>query len=151
MIILLQMHFLDCPQMKNQFMQKNWLAIHMPSVMMMKHMVSLLPFTGSTWTLGIHNSSFILPASLDSACTTLKITADTEFLNSVKNGYKNDMWCKLLPSANHSFLNLKFCDGLWYIGDCLIIPHTANLCETLFALAHDVLRHSGFVKTYGSL
>ena len=138
MIILLQMHFLDCPQMKNQFTQKNWLAIHMPSVMMMKHMVSLLPFTGSTWTLG-------------SACTTLKITADTEFLISVKNGYKNDMWCKLLPSANHSFLNLKFCDGLWYIGDCLIIPHTANLCETLFALAHDVLRHSGFDKTYGSL
>ena len=61
------------------------------------------------------------------------------------------MWCKSLPSANHSLSNLTFRDGLWYIGDCLIIPRTGNLCETLFSLAHDVLRHFGFDKTYGSL
>jgi hypothetical protein len=42
-------------------------------------------------------------------------------------------------------------DGLWYIGNHLVIPHTGNLREMLFRLAHDVLGHFGFDKTYGSL
>jgi len=92
-----------------------------------------------------------LPVSLDNACATLKITADKTFLNSVKDGYQDDMWCKSLPSANHSLSNLTFRDSLWYIRDRLISPHTGNLRETLFALAHDVLGHFGFDKTYGSL
>ena len=108
-----------------------------------------LPRVCGPWESATSPSS--LPSSLDKACTTLKITADKEFLNSVKNGYKDDMWCKSLPSTNHSLSNLKFCDGLWYIGDRMIIPWTSNFCETLFALAHDVLRHFGFNKMYGSL
>ena len=39
----------------------------------------------------------------------------------------------------------------WYVGDRLIIPRTGSLHETLFQLAHDVLGHFGFDKTYGSL
>ena len=47
--------------------------------------------------------------------------------------------------------NLQLWDKLWYIGECLIIPHTGNLQETLFTLVHDTLGHFGFHKTYGSL
>ncbi|EDR02339.1 reverse transcriptase-RNase H-integrase [Laccaria bicolor S238N-H82] len=82
---------------------------------------------------------------------TLKITADKDFLESVKSGYAEDAWCKTLPSAALSFSNLVLRDGLWYIGERLIIPRTGNLRELLFALAHDTLGHFGFHKTYGSL
>lgn len=34
------------------------------------------------------------------------------------------------------------------MGNHLIIPHTGDLQETLFRLAHDVLGHFGFDKTY---
>jgi len=108
-----------------------------------------LPEACGPWESATALSSLLV--SLDNTCATLKITADKTFLNSVKDGYQDDMWCKSLPSANHSLSNLTFRDGLWYIGDHLIIPHTGNLHETLFALAHDVLGHFGFGKTYGSL
>jgi len=42
-------------------------------------------------------------------------------------------------------------DGLWYVGNHLVIPHTGDLREMLFRLAHDILGHFGFDKTYASL
>ena len=57
----------------------------------------------------------------------------------------------MLPSAALSLSNLVLHDGLWYIGDRVIIPWTGNIREMLFSLAHDVLGHFGFHKTYGSL
>jgi len=42
-------------------------------------------------------------------------------------------------------------DGLWYVGNRLVIPRTGDLREMLFQLAHDVLGHFGFDKTYASL
>jgi len=63
----------------------------------------------------------------------------------------DDKWCKTLPNATMSWPRLIFHDGLWYIGDCLIIPWTKDLRETLFTLVHNVLGHYGFDKTYGSL
>ena len=82
---------------------------------------------------------------------TLKIAADDSFLQEIIAGYTEDSWCKTLPSAALSLPTLQLHDNLWYIGDCLIIPHTGTLCETLFTLTHDTLGHFGFHKTYGSL
>lgn len=46
---------------------------------------------------------------------------------------------------------IQLINRLWYIGGRLIIPHVGDICETLFHLAHDMLGHFGFDKTYGSL
>lgn len=88
---------------------------------------------------------------LTSVNVTLKIASDDSFLQEIIAGYPEDSWCKTLPSAALSLPTLQLHDNLWYIGDCLIIPRTGTLCETLFTLAHDTLGHFGFHKTYGSL
>jgi len=82
---------------------------------------------------------------------TLKISADDSFLQEIIAGYTADPWCKTFPSAALSLLNLRLQDGLWYIGNQLIIPHVGNLRKTLFMLVHDTLGHFGFHKTHGSL
>jgi len=82
---------------------------------------------------------------------TLKITADKTFLDAVQMGYTEDEWCKTLPSVLLSLPALVFHNSLWYISDHLVIPCTGKLQETLFTLAHDILSHYGFDKTYGSL
>ena len=42
-------------------------------------------------------------------------------------------------------------NGLWYIGDRLLIPHTGNIQEELFCLAHDILAHFRADKLYVAL
>src|ERR1700733_7816150 len=42
-------------------------------------------------------------------------------------------------------------DGLWFIGDQLVVPSVTGLREALFRLAHNSLGHFGFEKSYGSL
>ena len=61
-----------------------------------------------------------------------------------------DTWCKHLPTATLNLPDLQLKEFLWYIGNRLIIPHTGNLHEILFQLAHDTLGHFGFNKTYGT-
>ena len=82
---------------------------------------------------------------------TLNISADHHLLQEIKAGYAEDAWCKKLPQATPSWPELQLENGLWYVGNCLIIPHTGTICELLFQLAHDSLGHFGFDKTYGSL
>ena len=89
--------------------------------------------------------------TLNSVNSILNISADTRLLQDIKSGYKEDTWCKRLPVATPSFLDLQLKDDLWYVGNRLIIPRTGNLRETLFQLAHNTLGHFGFDKTYGSL
>ena len=69
----------------------------------------------------------------------------------MKTLYAEDAWCKKLPQATPSWPELRLENGLWYVGNCLIIPRTGTICELLFQLAHDSLGHFGFDKTYGSL
>jgi len=88
---------------------------------------------------------------MSSVNTTLKISTDDSFLQEIIAGYTEDPWCKTLPSTALSLPTLQLHDNLWYIGDCLIIPCTSTLHETLFTLAHDALGHFSFYKTYGSL
>lgn len=83
--------------------------------------------------------------------TTLNISADKLLLQQIRDGYTVDPWCKKLPSAAASWPDLQLRDGLWYVGNRLIIPRTGSLRELLFQLAHDTLGNFGFDKTYGSL
>jgi len=107
-----------------------------------------LPTNYGPWeSVKVLSASMLL---LPTVNTTLKITADKTFLEAVKAGYADNEWCKTLPNATMSWPGLVLHDGLWYVGDCLIIPWTKNLCETLFTLAHNVLGHYGFDKMYGS-
>ena len=89
-----------------------------------------------------------IPSSINSV---LNISADKQLLLQIRNSYSEDPWCKKLPSVTQSWPQLRFDNDLWYVGDRLIIPRTGALRETLFQLAHDVLGHFGFDKTYGSL
>ena len=47
--------------------------------------------------------------------------------------------------------NILIKDGLWFLGDRLIIPADCGIREQLFRLAHDNLGHFGFCKTYDTL
>ena len=42
-------------------------------------------------------------------------------------------------------------DGLWFLGDRLIIPADCGMHEQIFRLAHDTLGHFGFHKTYENI
>ena len=45
----------------------------------------------------------------------------------------------------------KFVNGLWYIGDWLLIPCVGDICEKLFWLAHNSLGHFSADKSYAML
>ncbi len=66
---------------------------------------------------------------------------DTSQMSFVKKFVSGE---KILP-------NVREVNGLWYIGDRLLIPRTGNIHEQLFRLAHDSLGHFGADKAYGSL
>jgi hypothetical protein len=42
-------------------------------------------------------------------------------------------------------------ENFWFIDNCLVVPNSKNIQETLFRLAHNQLGHFGLPKTYGSL
>jgi hypothetical protein len=80
----------------------------------------------------------------------LTITADTDLLNEIRKGYRDDEYCKKLASCE-SFSSVKKVNGLWYIGGRLVVPHTGTIREDLFQLAHDTLGHFGAKKSYAAL
>jgi Integrase zinc binding domain len=108
-----------------------------------------------TWDLAETLSELDLQSHDDqlvNVCSTMSISADKTFLDEIKTSYQEDNWItKTLVEARPSLLGIKLVNGLWYVGDRLVIPHIGNVCETLFQLAHDVLGHFGFDKTYASL
>jgi len=67
------------------------------------------------------------PVALQTVNATLEITANKCLLEAIKAGYSDDAWCKTLSSASASLPALIFQDGLWYIGERLIIPRTGNI------------------------
>jgi hypothetical protein len=69
----------------------------------------------------------------------------------IKNGYKEDPFCKKLKDTKDGVKGLTFEDSLWFVGGRLVIPRVGDLRETLFRLSHDSLGHFGFEKSYGSL
>jgi hypothetical protein len=91
------------------------------------------------------------PLSSSMVASTLSITADAELVSSIQQNYVNNPWCKRLLDAEFFPHGIHESGGLLYTGNRLIVPQVANICELLFHLAHDVLGHFGFGKTYGSL
>lgn len=81
----------------------------------------------------------------------LSITTDPLMLQAVQEGYLADKFCKKLITSPTSIHSVATSNGLWYVGDCLLIPQTGNLQEELFRLAHDVLGHFGANKSYAAL
>ena len=85
-------------------------------------------------------------------CATFSITADKALLLQIKEGYKDDRWVQdTLVKAKGSVPGIQHANGLWYVGDRLIVPRAGNIREMLFRLAHNVLGHFGFDKTYAAL
>jgi hypothetical protein len=86
----------------------------------------------------------------DSVNVTLSISADESFLCDVKTGYLEDNFAKklivgtMIPGVHEE-------SGLWYVGDCLVIPRTGSCREDLFHLAHDSMGHFGADKAYANL
>jgi hypothetical protein len=91
------------------------------------------------------------PLSSSMVASTLSITADAELVSSIQQNYVNNPWCKRLLDAEFFPQGIHESGGLLYTGNRLIVPWVANIRELLFHLAHDVLGHFGFGKTYGSL
>ena len=98
-----------------------------------------------TWDLAKTLSELDLPSpdnQLVNICSMMSISANKMFLDEIKAGYQEDNWVtKTLVEARPSLPGIKLVNGLWYVGDCLVIPCIRNICKTLFCLAHDVLGH----------
>ena len=91
-------------------------------------------------------------ALMKEVCATFAITADKTLLDQIRAGYAVDSWiANQLMKAEQGMPGIQKRNGLWYVGNRLIIPRVGELRETLFRLAHDVLGHFGFDKTYASL
>jgi hypothetical protein len=87
----------------------------------------------------------------DISAPILTISADTKFLNDVKLGYTSDPFCLKMIGSKESFPNLRNINGLWYVGDHLLVSKVTDVRESLFRLAHDSLGHFGADKSYASL
>ena len=81
----------------------------------------------------------------------LSISSDSNLLNEIKEGYKNDPFITSLESASPgtSFISQK--EGFWFVGTRLVIPNIPHIREALFYLAHDTLGHFGTDKSYAAL
>jgi hypothetical protein len=79
----------------------------------------------------------------------LSMATDESVLNSIKSGYATDEYCVKVSKPNMP--GTKCVNGLWYIGDRLLIPRIGDIRENLFCLAHDALGHFGSDKSYATL
>jgi len=60
-------------------------------------------------------------------------------------------FAKKMMDPSFRMKGISSANGLWYIGDQLIIPHTNNIRKELFRLAHDNSGHFGADKSYVAL
>jgi hypothetical protein len=81
----------------------------------------------------------------------LQFAIDDNIITKLRDGYRTDPWCRKLITASRGMPDLIIKDGLWFLGDRLIIPADCGMREYIFRLAHDTLGHFGFHKTYGSI
>ena len=79
------------------------------------------------------------------------VSIDDSFIAGCRSRYQMDGWCKKLISASKGMPELTVKDGLWFIGECLIVPAHGGLCEEILHLAHDTLGHFVFYKSYESI
>ena len=58
---------------------------------------------------------------------TLSITTDPSILQEIQDGYAQDNFCKKLMDPSFGMKGVSSANGLWYIGDRLVIPQTGNI------------------------
>jgi len=80
-----------------------------------------------------------------------QIVIDDTLINDIRAAYEKDPWCKQLLNAARGMPELKIKDGLWFVGERLVVPAGCDGRERIFRLAHDTLGHFGFFKTYEAL
>jgi hypothetical protein len=90
------------------------------------------------------------PVPVGQKCRT-RVSVDDDMISRIRSGYKADPWCQKLISASRGMPEVRLKDGLWFIGDRLIVPASCGVREDIFILAHDTLGHFGFFKTYESI
>ena len=83
--------------------------------------------------------------------TMLTIAMDDSVLRKIQSGYQDDEFCKKLMDPSFAMKNVSMVNGLWYIGDRLVIPHVNSIREDLYRLAHDNSGHFGADKSYATL
>jgi hypothetical protein len=81
----------------------------------------------------------------------LSIASDERVLKTIKEGYKEDDFCRKLSEGKSKIPGIEESNGLWYVGGRLVIPRNGDIRENLFRLAHDCAGHFGADKTYGLL
>ncbi len=89
--------------------------------------------------------------SQKSVNAVLNIEIHKHILDDIKLGYSNNEFCKKFVSGQSILPNVKDINGLWYIGDQLLIPRFCDIHEHLFHLVHDSLGHAGLNKAYAAL
>jgi hypothetical protein len=104
-------------------------------------------FPGETMDMASDSSRCSKP----SVNAILSITTDPSVLHMIQDGYLNDDFCKKIIASPESTPGVSTANGLWYIGDRLLIPRTGIIRKELFRLAHDVSGHFGADKSYATL
>jgi hypothetical protein len=89
--------------------------------------------------------------NIDTIGATISITTDNELLDCICSGYGSDLWCQQIDSAKFPPYSMEKQDGLWYCDKHLLIPCMQKIHKLLFHLAHDILGHFRFEKSYGFL
>ena len=83
--------------------------------------------------------------------THTSLNIDDKLVNDILNGYSSDPWCQKLLSASKGMPELTVKDGLWFLGNRLIVPNGCGAREYIFQLTHDTLGHFGFFKSYENI
>ena len=63
---------------------------------------------------------------------TFSALPDAELLKAIKSGYDTDKWCKHLIVAAPGMQGVTKWDGLWFIGDHLVVPRVNSVHEYLY-------------------
>ena len=97
-----------------------------------------------------------IAALVDSPVNTTKsinttVSVDDKLISDIQNGYNMDPWCQKLLSASKGMPELTVKDGLWFLGNRLIVPGGCGARELIFQLTHDSLGHFGFFKSYENI
>jgi hypothetical protein len=81
----------------------------------------------------------------------LRVSAEESFLRAIKQGYTTDEFCQKVVANPMTLPNIREQDGIWYVGERMLIPRVGNIREDLFAMAHDTAGHFGVDKSYAAL
>ncbi len=92
-----------------------------------------------------------LAKNTSSVNMTFSISSDMKMLDMIRSGYKDNKFCSKFVSGDLILPEVKEINGLWYIGDRLLVPRVGMIHEDLFHLAHETLGHFGTDKSYATL